>query len=252
LTVRSFPIILREVFDAYSAIRDGKRISLSEPKPYRDYIDWLSQQDFARSEEYWRKALRGFRTPCRDQFAECVTEDRPNIGEAKDFRELRLSRALTDNLRAFAKKHRLTLNTLLQGAWALLLHHYSGEEDIVFGATRACRRSALEGADDRVGLFINTLPMRVCVSSDGMLADLFHALREQQTSMRDYEHTPLSRSSVGARCHAADSCLRASSYSKTIIWIRCLRAQGGEWLNRHFDYFGQTNYPLTVIAYADR
>ncbi|HYJ85426.1 MAG TPA: condensation domain-containing protein, partial [Pyrinomonadaceae bacterium] len=247
---RSFPIILREVFDAYSAIRDGKRISLSEPKPYREYIDWLSQQDFARSEEYWREALRGFRTPVEISLPN-TPEDPAEIRGAKDFRELRLSRALTDKLRAFAKKHQLTLNTLLQGAWALLLHHYSGEEDIVFGATRACRRSALEGADDRVGLFINTLPMRVCVSSDGMLADLFHALREQQTSMRDYEHTPLSQvqrwSEVPRGRQLFESIIVFENYHLDTL----LRAQGGEWLNRHFDYFGQTNYPLTVIAYAD-
>jgi amino acid adenylation domain-containing protein/non-ribosomal peptide synthase protein (TIGR01720 family) len=245
---RSFPIILREVFTAYQARRDGQDVTLPEPRLYRDYIAWLGEQDFTRSEKYWRQALGGYRAPVEIRLPRAADDADLERGN-KAMHELRLSRSLTSRLQAAAGSRQITLNTLLQAAWALLIHHYSGEQDIVFGATRACRRSAFD-AGDRVGLFINTLPMRVRIHPEAALSDMFQELRAQQLSLRDHEHTPLFRVQGWSEVPRTKNLFESIIVFEHFHLDDLLRTQGGEWLNRRFDYFGQTNYPLALIAYA--
>ena len=154
---RSFLIVLREVFAFYFAEVSGTALDLPQPRPFRDHIDFLQSHQGGGSEGYWREMLRGFTAP-----TPLVVDGLPGCAKTPgqaDY-ERRLSRSATDALRAFAATNALTLNTVVQGAWALLLSRYSGEKDIVFGATRACRRSSVESATEMVGLFINTLPVR--------------------------------------------------------------------------------------------
>jgi hypothetical protein len=190
---RSFPVVVKELFAFYEAFCHGQELSLEPPRPYRDYIEWLLEQEplrAASAEAFWRQALKGFAAPTSlmgTQAAAGVAGQ----GEEYDEQAIRLSVEATSALRALAQQQELTLNTLVQGAWALLLSRYSGEEEVVFGATRACRQSALPGADAMVGLFINTLPVRVCLPSGMALVPWLKALRAQQIAVREHEHTPL-------------------------------------------------------------
>ena len=178
------------MFQYYQAFRDGHDLELAEPRPYRDYIDWVRTQDFTRYEFYWRKALKGFHTPTEIPLPAVVNKE-PEIDQRFSVRALSLPFEITSRVAAFAKEHGLTLNTLIQGAWSLLLHHYSGDNDIVFGAIRACRYSSVKGAESMVGLFLNTRPMRVQLRRETRLMDVLQNLRRQQVELRDYEHTPL-------------------------------------------------------------
>ena len=99
----------------------------------------------------------------------------------------------TAELVALARRHRLTLNTIVQGAWTLLLGRYSGRADVVFGVTVAGRPAELAGAEAMVGLFINTLPVRVTVTEDEALLPWLRALQARQVEMRRHEHSPLVR-----------------------------------------------------------
>ncbi|RMF26124.1 MAG: non-ribosomal peptide synthetase, partial [Chloroflexi bacterium] len=134
----SLPILLQEVLAFYEAFRQGRDLYLPPSRPYRDYIVWLKKQDMARAEAFWRRLLKGFTAPTP------LTVDRRPAGdgdgsppEETDYRKLDilLSAETTAALQALARQHQLTLNTLVQGAWALLLSRYSGEDDVVFGAT---------------------------------------------------------------------------------------------------------------------
>src|SRR6185369_4714367 len=87
----------------------------------------------------------------------------------------------------------LTLNSLVMGAWAVLLHRYSGEEDILFGSTRACRKSSVPDADQMIGLFINTVPVRARLDGESPFLEVCKALRQQWILMRPHEHAPLAR-----------------------------------------------------------
>ncbi|MBV8744416.1 MAG: non-ribosomal peptide synthetase, partial [Xanthobacteraceae bacterium] len=187
---RSFALILQDVFAHYEAFRDGSELRLKRPRSYRDYIAWLQAQDFSKAEEFWRNALKGFTTatPLVVDYAGAAHRE-PEIRRADT--EIRLSAEITSALRSFAESNELTLSTIVQGAWSLLLSRYSNETDVIFGVTRACRRSTIEGAEAMVGVFINTLPMRVRVNPETRLVPWLKELRAQSIAMRAYEHTPL-------------------------------------------------------------
>ena len=250
---RSFPGVLREVFEIYTALQRAEPARLSEPRAYREYIDWHRSLDLGGAEAHWRAALLGFHaaTPFSVDVPGAAVASATLVGEPHGARQERLSRQVTAALRSRANDTGVTVNTLLQAAWALLLHRYSGESDIVFGATRAGRTTGLGSGEGLVGLFINTLPIRVNVDGDLDIIAWLRALREQQIQARPFEHAPLvkvqSWSSVARGKPLFESLV---VYDHESLDTR-LRALGGAWETRHFEYIGQTNYPLAVIAYGD-
>ncbi len=244
---RSFPIVLREVFATYAAFRDDVKggPQLAARKPYYDYIEWLRTQDLVKAEQFFREKLKGFRAPTP------IPTSAPGDASAWGAAQCRLSEALTKKLSAFAQTEGVTVNTLLQAAWALVLHHHSGEEDILFGATRAGRASTLNDADAPVGLFINTLPMRIFVRPEAAVGDWLRNIREQHLSLRPYEQTPLRIIQKASEVPGGVGLFNSILVFENYLLDTALRAQGGEWTNRHFEYIGQTNFPLTLIVYAD-
>ena len=186
----SIPILLQEVFAFYDACSRGQDLRLEPRRPYRDYIVWLKQQDLAQAETFWRRILAGFTSPTDlvvDRPVESVMDGKGRTAE----REARLSKDATAALQSLARRHQLTLNTLVQGAWALLLSRYSGDEDVVFGATVSGRPADLPGSEFMIGLFINTLPVRVRVERDAPVVSWLRELQAQQVELRQYEYSPL-------------------------------------------------------------
>ncbi|NLH08316.1 MAG: amino acid adenylation domain-containing protein [Chloroflexi bacterium] len=184
----SVPILLGEVFAFYEAYRQGKTLHLDAPRPFRDYIVWLKKQDMAAAEAYWRRELAGFTAP-----PPLMVDDlkRTQDGPAYDEIETRLPRDVTVALEALARQHHVTMSTIVQGAWALLLSRYSGEEDVLFGATVSGRPADLPGAETMVGLFINTLPVRVKVDEGQPVAGWLKGLQARSVEMRQYEYSSL-------------------------------------------------------------
>ena len=186
-------LVSRDIISFYGALARGDDLRLPNPRPYRNYIAWLKQQDLVSAEKYWREALKGFTTPT-PLTLDNVAAPTPNLQtHAYTAREIRLSTETTALLQDAARKHRLTLNTLVQGAWALLLSRYSGQQDVVFGATVSGRPPELKGVEEMVGVFINTLPVRVKVTLDMPVADWLWRLQKEQLESRQYEYSPLSR-----------------------------------------------------------
>ena len=183
----SVPVILQEVLQGYEAVLAGRRLSLSEPRPYRDYIAWLGRQDRPAAESFWREQLSGLSAATSLGVERGLTETEPGPEEV----DLRLGAALSGRLSEFARRHRLTLNTLLQGAWALLLSRYSGQEEVIFGATTSGRPAELAGVEGMVGLFINTLPVRVRVAGDSRVGEWLSQLQRRQLAARQFEHSSL-------------------------------------------------------------
>ncbi|HCF30472.1 MAG TPA: non-ribosomal peptide synthetase, partial [Cyanobacteria bacterium UBA11049] len=179
-------LVLQQVFQAYEALCNGQVVSLPRCRPYADYIAWLQQQDLSQAEAFWRKLLQGFTAPTQLRVSRSA-----NGTTGYNEQSLKLSPATTAALQSLARQHKLTLNTLVQGAWAILLGRYSGEEDVVFGATSAGRPPALVGSESMVGLFINTLPVRMQVSGDELLIPWLQKLQAQQVEAQQYEYSPL-------------------------------------------------------------
>lgn len=245
---RSLPRLLKEVFAFYEAFCQGQDLPLVPPHPYRGYIDWLYQQDFSVAETYWRQLLKGFKVPTPLP-GNRISRDLSVFGHSEE--QIQLSGALTSALQSVAQQYGITVNTFVQGAWALLLNHYCKTGDIVFGTTRACRHAPVEGAASMVGLLINTLPVRVRISPEIPLSQWLKQLRAQHMAVRPYEQTPLAQiqhwSEVASGASLFDSLVVFENYSLGSL----LQAQGGNWVHRNYQLFEQPNYPLTLIAQLD-
>ncbi|HEX6287704.1 MAG TPA: amino acid adenylation domain-containing protein, partial [Herpetosiphonaceae bacterium] len=185
----SLPLLLNEIFTSYEAASQGRELHLPRPRPYRDYIAWLQRQDMAQAEAFWRQFLAGFAAPTAFGVDHLVytSDDEPQYGR----HEMHLPAEPSAALQALARQHGLTMNTVVQGAWAILLSRYSGEPDVVFGATVSGRPAELPGVEQMIGLFINTLPVRVQVRPAARLLDWLKALQAQQAELRQYEYSPL-------------------------------------------------------------
>ncbi|MEM6612306.1 MAG: aminotransferase class V-fold PLP-dependent enzyme [Cyanobacteria bacterium P01_C01_bin.72] len=181
--------IFKEVITYYWALSNQQEISLEPVRPYRDYIVWLQQQDLAEAKSFWQQALGGFTTPTQLSSSIGVNP----LTQTPDYeeKELRLSLATTAALRSLAQQHQLTLNTIIQGAWTLLLSRYTGQEDVVFGAVTSGRPPTLARIDSMVGLFINTVPVRVKVSAEELLLPWLTKIKDFLIEARQYEYCPL-------------------------------------------------------------
>ena len=141
------------------------------------------------------------------------------------------------------------MNAIVMGAWAMLLRRYSNERDIVFGATRACRKSSVAEADETIGLFINTVPVRVSVQGEESPLDVFKAVRRQWIDMRPYEHTPLVRVKAASQVPPSQGLFDTLVVFERFRLDTEMRAQGGAWSGRQVELHELTNFPITLAAY---
>jgi amino acid adenylation domain-containing protein/non-ribosomal peptide synthase protein (TIGR01720 family) len=188
----SWPLVLKDVFAAYAALRAGRTPSLPQVRPFRDAIAWLAGRDLAPAEAYWRRALEGLRGPTH-LAVDRSTQPCPGWEDEPGERVLRLDAAAVDGLRTLARRRGLTLSTLVQGAWSLVLGLYSGEADVVFGAAVSGRPADLAEAESMVGMFINTLPVRVRLDGGAEVLPWLDELQAQQAEQREHEQSPLVR-----------------------------------------------------------
>ncbi|WP_455917252.1 non-ribosomal peptide synthase/polyketide synthase [Pseudomonas cerasi] len=152
---------------------------------FRDYLGWLQQQ--SSGEGYWKNALAPLQAPTL--LAQALRAPVGGVGMADH--QVLLDNDFTQALGEFARQQKVTLNTVLQGAWSLLLQRYSGQACVVFGATVAGRSAPLPGIEQQLGLFINTLPLISAASPAQSAGAWLSELQALNLSLRDHEHVPL-------------------------------------------------------------
>ena len=240
-------LIMSDVFAFYDAICAGQELRLPRSRPYRDYIAWLQQQDLTRAEAFWRGMLKGFVAPTPlggTQPPDDAACTQVGYGE----QERVLPEDTTATLRSFAQRHQLTLNTLVQAAWALLISRYSGSADVVFGTTVLGRPVSLAGVEAIVGQFINTLPVRVQIAADTVLLPWLQALQALQVEMRQYEYSPLVQiqgwSDVPRGLPLFESMLVFENYPVDAA----LRERNRDPVIRNARVIERQNYPLALFA----
>ncbi|HEX7241918.1 MAG TPA: amino acid adenylation domain-containing protein, partial [Longimicrobiaceae bacterium] len=240
----SLSLVLRDVFTVYEAVLLHREVAVRPCRPFRDYVAWLERQDLSRAEAYWRETLEGFTVPTP---LEIVRSG--GAGGTVAHVEHRLSTGTTEALLGAARRHRTTTNTIVQGAWGLLLSRYSGEEDVVFGATVSGRSPELAGMEEMVGLFINTLPVRLRVEGEARADEWLGRLRARQVEAQRYEHSPLQDvqgwSSVPAGVPLFESILVFENHP---TWHGVGGGEGGfsveEW-----KVYGGSHYPLALAVF---
>src|SRR5436853_5824745 len=183
-------LIIGEVFRKYEGEREGREVELERVRPYRDYIGWLGEQDLSGAEKYWREEVRGMEGP-----TELGIERRGGRREEGEYEEknLRMSEETSRGLEEAAKKWQVTMNTVVEGAWGVVMSRYSGQEEVVFGVTVSGRGGGLRGMEGMVGLFINTLPVRMEIRGEERVQELMRRVQEKQSKVLKYETSPLTQ-----------------------------------------------------------
>ncbi|MFL6233160.1 MAG: amino acid adenylation domain-containing protein, partial [Thermoanaerobaculia bacterium] len=234
----SVGLLLQEVHLLYAAAVAGRPLQAQQRRPFRDYIAWLRQQSLAESEAYWRRVLDGFTTPTPLGIDRPAGRGGEDLG--RDVRVALVPEAETEALKAWARQSRLTLSTVAQGAWALVLSRYSGEEDLVFGLTVSGRPPGLTGVEAMLGCFINTLPVRARVPAGERALPWLQGLQADQNELRLFEHSPLVQvqgwSGVPRPAPLFESIFVFEGFTQT--------AREGA--------FQRTGYPLTLVSGPDR
>ena len=141
----------------YTQLLNGKTVALKTRRPYREYIGWLKRQDEAKIEEFWNEYLHGILDATQLSFKGLVEADDVNYR----VQEYEISEEETRRLQGFCKEHNVTANTLLIGALGIVLKRYLNQDEVVIGMTTSGRNISFSGIEDMVGLFINTLPVRI-------------------------------------------------------------------------------------------
>ncbi|HMB51839.1 MAG TPA: condensation domain-containing protein, partial [Thermoanaerobaculia bacterium] len=185
----SLGLLLAELLALHDDLAAGREPSLPPARGFGDFISWLERRDDADAEATWRRHLEGFAAATALPFDRRAGNGSPELAVV----ERVLAPAATGELEALVRRHRLTLSTLVQAAWGLLLARHAGSEDVAFGVTVAGRPTELPGAERIAGLFINTLPVRLAVPAGETVGAWLTQVQERLVELRRHEHLPLVR-----------------------------------------------------------
>ncbi|ODU06954.1 MAG: hypothetical protein ABS81_03055 [Pseudonocardia sp. SCN 72-86] len=236
----SMPLLGRDLFALYAAHGDGS--GLPPVRPYQSYLKWLGRQDRDASTAAWADALAGVKEPT------LLVPGAPSTGALTVAHPVDLADGLAARLPAVARERGVTVNTLVQAAWGLVLARALGRSDVVFGATVSGRPSELPGVESMVGLFINTVPVRVVVRPGETVGAFVARLQSEQARLLDHHYLGLATVSRAAGVaelfdtltvfenYPVDAAASAAAREAT-----GLQVVGGEARD-------STHYPVTLLA----
>ena len=184
----SLPILLREWMVLYHAANAGQNPhSLLPSAPsFKNYVSWLQNLDKNAAQDYWKNYLSGITETTR-----LGLPDKGGNTSSTVHYERHLSIELTTKLTELSRTERVTLSTIVQAAWAILLARYGDQEEVVFGLARAGRPTDLPRIEESVGLFINTAPIRISIPTDGNTFEWIRTIQTQRQDQQVFEHLPL-------------------------------------------------------------
>ncbi len=243
----SVPIVLRELLASYQGGLAGGSPELGDPRPFRDYVAWLQRQDSAAAAAFWREHLRGITAPTPLGAGRDHAPD-PGQAPAPCQQELRLTEAASAALAECARGQRLTAGTVLQGCWAVLLHRYSGQLDVVYGLVVSGRPEELPGVESMVGTLVNTLPARAAIAPRSAAGGWLRAFQLRLAEMGQFAASSL------VDIQGVSEVPRDLPLFHSILAIEntpvdpALAAAGAVLAPRQARYRTRTNYPLTVTA----
>lgn len=242
------PILFKELLSFYRAAIDDEidSLSLQPAIPYRDYIVWRQQLDIVAAEQYWRQQLDGFETPSRLSHIAFSADDRRQCAQLR----IQLSDIETEALQQLAQGQRLTLNSLIQAVWSLLLAYQTGQNDIVFGTTVSGRPADLDGVESMLGLFINTLAVRVSINWDQPLLEWLQQIHHAHLQRSDYAYSSLMEVQT-----YSDVPRGTSLFDNLLVFENFPFDESLQQASLHHDVAinsvessGETSFPMTAVA----
>ncbi|HEX3792177.1 MAG TPA: non-ribosomal peptide synthase/polyketide synthase, partial [Pseudonocardiaceae bacterium] len=249
--VWTFDHVLLDGWSLFGVLADvlaahGGAVELPARRPFRDYLDWLTRQDLPAAEQYWQGRLAGLAEPTPLPYDRAPRA--AHSAESTDSIRVALTAAESDRLRAMAQGAGLTLNTIVQGAWAVLLSRHSGQSEVVFGSTVSGRPADLAGVESIIGIFITTLPTRVAVPGGTSVLDWLHGVQADATDARRFDFLP-----SGQLRACADLPERTNLFDSIVVFENYPvdRDPADGVRVRELHGIETTNYPLSVIAYPE-
>ncbi|MGK3202780.1 amino acid adenylation domain-containing protein [Amycolatopsis sp. MEPSY49] len=237
----SIPVMMRDLLRLYGS--GGDASALPRPRTYREFLAWLSSRDVTASARAWSDELDGFDEPAL--LAPGSAPGAAGIGQV----DVPLSPAAARDLSRCAVELGVTLNTVVQGAWAIVLGQLTGRADVVFGATVSGRPPALAGVDTMVGLFLNTVPVRVRCAPGDTIAGLLTGLQRRQAALLEHHHHPLSEIQRATGLPALfDTYVAFESFPLDRGGLDAAGKAAGVAFTG-LRPFATTHYPLTVMAF---
>ncbi|MFD3552113.1 amino acid adenylation domain-containing protein [Streptomyces goshikiensis] len=230
-------LFLEELLGLYEAAGDAR--GMGTPGSYRDYLAWLAGQDFDAARETWRAALSGLAEPtlvAREQGAEPTIPRRGSLD---------LGPELSGRLRLRAREHGLTINAVLSTAWALVLSAAVGRDDVVFGATVAGRPADVPGAETAIGMFLNTVPLRVRLRPEETVLELLRRVQSERVAVMDHEYLGLAElQRAGGLGVLFDTLYVLQNFADEDAFRRLADRHGIAGV----DSVDATHYPMTLIV----
>ncbi|MDP1979447.1 non-ribosomal peptide synthetase [Undibacterium sp.] len=236
-------LLLAEVAQVYTDLLQGKPVSLPAERPYTDFLHWLGKRDNLAAEDYWRHTLRGF------EQATTVPVLKRSTGLAA--KVVAFENMLTADdftaLTALSQKTGVTTVSGIMACWGLLLSRYADSKDVLFGVTTSGRPAELDGVEQMVGLFINTIPLRIKHSAEHSITNLLGDVHRHLAASREHEHSSLSRVAEWSELPSGQAL-----FETIVVYENYPLAVQGRQLGdtRIVDYHLQeeSNYPLTLIV----
>lgn len=184
----SFGIIAKDFFNIYKSLKNGQSLYIEEVYPFSDYIEWLERQDKENALRYWKEYLKGYRSQVSLPILPCAYA---SDGYEYDEVSFTLDENITGGLQDLAKTNKVTLNVVFQSIWGILLQRYNNCDDVVFGAVVSGRPPEINGIEKMVGLFINTMPVRISSTGDIPFSEMLCKVQSAAYNSTQYEYLTL-------------------------------------------------------------
>jgi non-ribosomal peptide synthetase component F len=243
-------IILKEFFDAYNQLYENKIPKKPSKNRFGEFVKWLQQQDGTKQEQYWHDYLQGLEFESREKELDIDSQTgRKREKEIKTIGNyhLQFDPRMKEALEGFARSHKITLAALLYSAWGLLLQKYQSTPDVIFDTTVSGRSAGIKGIDNVVGLFINTIPLRVRTQPGETIKNvpvrLYHDLQQRE----QFENTSLITIKEYMDTSVTDSLFDSVLVIENYPLDKQLIQKSSHLSVRSYSIFGMSNYDLTVI-----
>lgn len=244
----SLPIIIGSMLRYYEALAKGTEVPVGAKDDYRSFIQYIAAKDKYEEADFWKSYLNGLESPSILPFVPGGVERNKGNGE-KAISDLLLDETIAEAVREYAQQNRITVNTLIQGIWALLLARYNGAEHAAFGVTVSGRPADLENAENKAGLFINTIPLFANMSDEQPVKSWLQGIQDGHTKAREFQYTPLNtiQQWAGINGEFFDSILIFENYPLGEVVEQ-------EWTLEidNVKSEEQTNYLLSVVVSMER
>ncbi|HKH62399.1 MAG TPA: amino acid adenylation domain-containing protein, partial [Flavitalea sp.] len=238
-------ILMEDFLKIYELLVSGKTVPAIQEDIYEDYIRFIERIEKERERKYWTNYLKEVDQSTLLPFIGTTAERNKGFGAYKSL-HLNISAELSSEIEKYGQLHRITMNTIMQGIWAFLLHRYTGNDHVVFGVIVSGRPDDLTAVEHRVGMYINTLPLHARFNGDLPLNSWLQNLQEEQVASREYQYTSLHEIQGWSAVNGDlfDSLFVFENYPISKVF------GSGQWTLQveNVQVVEQTNFPMNVVV----